>query len=73
MRTADLLSLNVANDGTEEEEANVDINNKKGEDFRMGLSLICWDNAATMMDVSPPLFACCPPPHQGLLSSSGMT
>ena len=33
----------------------------------MGLSSICWDSAATMVDVPPPLLACCPSLHRGLL------
>jgi hypothetical protein len=31
------------------------------------VNTICWDKAATMMDVLPPLLRCCHPPHRGLL------
>ena len=59
--------LTLRNYGAEDEEANIDIDNKKGEDFTMGLLLICRDSSATMMDVLPPLLRFLSPPHRGLL------
>ncbi len=59
-------SLNNNNNGAEEEEATVNIVEDKGEDFLMRLTLICWDDTATMMDLLPPLLARCPLPPWGL-------
>jgi hypothetical protein len=59
------LSPNDGEDQAEEEEATVNIVKGKGEDFAMGLTLIHGDNAATMMDIPPPLLACIPLPLRG--------
>jgi hypothetical protein len=61
-----VLSPNEDDNGAEEEEAAVGIVKDKGEDFAMGWALIRRDNAATMMDASPPLLPCCPLPFLGL-------
>jgi hypothetical protein len=60
-------SPNGNDNGAEEEEVTVDIFKDKGEDFAMGLMSIRWDDAATMMNVPPPLLLCCPLPLRGLL------
>ena len=59
------MSLNDDNDGAEEEEANVNIVEDKGEDFATGPTLIRRDDAATMMDAPPPLLARRPLPLLG--------
>ena len=58
MTTAEALSLNRDDDGAKEDETVVNIDNDKRENLVTGLSTICWDNAATMMDTPPPLLAC---------------
>ncbi len=50
-------SPNNNGNGAEEEEAAVDNVEDKGEGFAMGLTLICWDDTATMMDTPLPLIA----------------
>ncbi len=52
---SDASSPNDNDNGAEEEKAAVNIVKDKVKKFPMGLTLICWDNATTMMDAPPPL------------------
>jgi hypothetical protein len=58
-------SPNNKDNGAEEEEVAVNIVKDKGEDFTMGSTLIHQDNAATMMDMLPPLIVHRPYPLRG--------
>ena len=58
-------AYNNDNDKAEEEEAAIDIVEDKGEDFATGPTLICRDDAATMMDVPPSLLVRHPLPLLG--------
>ena len=66
MTLVDVSSLNDDEDGAEEDDVAIDIDDHKSEDFATGSLLIHWDEAATMMDVPPPLLTRCPPPRRGL-------
>ena len=52
------FSLNNKNDGAEEDEAAIGMDNNKREDFATGSLLIRCDSAAMMMDALPQLLAC---------------
>ncbi len=64
---SDASSPNDDDNRAEEEEAAINIVKDKGEDFATGPTLICRDDATTMMDAPPSLLANRPLPLLGLL------